>query len=795
MTSEATISGNGKLHVRQSGGAMLRMLDAFGSLWCGIILATLLFVYCSIGSAIPSVRQLPFVEKTEFEWFCWWPFSLLMVLFCASLVLSTIRRIPFRLANLGVWTIHAGIIVLVIGSYYYFGTKVEGDAPVFRRSVTIDLPSLNGKPDRVVAVKGAHKDVIAGPDMWKFDIIETNPSWPILSDADKGKTTFAVNVRVTPPGGEPFIRQLLDGYPQYTEDVIPGKGRAVKSTGKKLLDENLKLALDYEPTNYFHVQDTWALFVRRVGAKEWIERTVDGLPRYNDRVASRDQVFTDPSDPLVIRPIDLAVPADDASQDPLAGDSVHVTGYLRYAHMDRQWLDGGDRLNPVLHLTASAEGMSPREYELAAFDPAQNSAGDGVVQFVWLNDASRVAGLPTDANANMQISVPATNVDITVPITEQSINGDMIPIKDTEFAYRVLGLNDNLNLPGVGHMVSIAVVEIRTPEGVIRRWVADDPDRTRDLRDGDDPHSSSASPPDPRIKMAYHPASAPILFAAYPGGLYFRFNSPAGQRMDRDIHPGESVEVTAGLSIRIDSLLERAVAQAKPRIVPPAEQQSKAGETFSMIRLEIDGGRGVPQTKWVAYSPYAFADEDYAASGRFSYLPSRFSTSKGDVEVLFSRHREKLPAPIALDNFTLDAHLGGYTGSALTIRNYLSQLTFFDGGKWTPPVEISVNQPTAFGGLHYFQSSWDPPDERGGGSGMSFTGLGIGNRNGVGVQLAGCCMAVVGMIFAFYIKPLIRRKGQGPNDRHEATAVESRDRTGQRTQPQFAAAGTAFKAN
>src|SRR5262249_12705427 len=135
-----------------------------------------------------------------------------------------------------------------------------------------------------------------------------NPSWPLLSDADKGKTAFAVNVRVTPPIGEPFIRQLLDGYPQYTEDVIPGKGRAVKSTGKKLVDENLKLSLDYEPQEYFHIQDTWALFVRRAGEKEWIERPVEGLPRFNNRVASRDQVFSDPTDPLTIRAIDLSIP-------------------------------------------------------------------------------------------------------------------------------------------------------------------------------------------------------------------------------------------------------------------------------------------------------------------------------------------------------------------------------------------------------------------------------------------------------------------------------------------------------
>ena len=44
------------------------------------------------------------------------------------------------------------------------------------------------------------------------------------------------------------------------------------------------------------------------------------------------------------------------------------------------------------------------------------------------------------------------------------------------------------------------------------------------------------------------------------------------------------------------------------------------------------------------------------------------------------------------------------------------------------------------------------------GGGMNFTGLGIGNRHGVYVQLLGCCVSVAGMIFAFYVKPVLKRR-------------------------------------
>ena len=114
-------------HARTSRGGLLSgLLDLFSSVWLGVFLAALLFVYCSIGSAIPAVRQHPLLEMTEFQWFHWWPFNVIVVLFCLNLIIATLRRIPLGVLNAGVWTIHSGIIILAVGSFYYFGKKVEG---------------------------------------------------------------------------------------------------------------------------------------------------------------------------------------------------------------------------------------------------------------------------------------------------------------------------------------------------------------------------------------------------------------------------------------------------------------------------------------------------------------------------------------------------------------------------------------------------------------------------------------------------------------------------------------------
>jgi len=72
-----------------------------------------------------------------------------------------------------------------------------------------------------------------------------------------------------------------------------------------------------------------------------------------------------------------------------------------------------------------------------------------------------------------------------------------------------------------------------------------------------------------------------------------------------------------------------------------------------------------------------------------------------------------------------------------------------------------VNNPSEFGRLWYFQSFWDAPRATQGrppSAGMAFTGLGIGNREGVWTALIGSTLAVIGMIYTFYVKPIIKRR-------------------------------------
>ncbi len=769
-------------------GPVSLLLGLFSSVWTGISLALLLFVYCSIGSAAPQIRQLPLIEMTEFQWFHWWPFIMLVTLFCLTMVTVTIRRIPLRTLNAGVWMIHTGMITMTLGSFYYFTTKVEGDAAVFRRHLKIELPNID-YPVRLLALPGNHTDARVDNEVWHFQIQSTNHAWPILSDEHEGETAYAVNVSVTPPSGEPFIRQLLAGYPQYTEDIIPGKGRAIKNIGRKLVDENLSIRFEYEPQTHFHVMDTWAMFVRRVGDIEWIERPIHGLPRYNDHISSRDQVVIDAHDNVPLRALDLLIPSPPGG-DALSKATVRVTGYLRYAHMSRQWKEGGDRLFPILSLSLLSNNAPAQTHELIAFDRTRSQTRDGIAQFVWLENSQQLKDLPTHSSPMLHITIPDTDIDLEVPITQAVLAGadaPHTPIEGTPYAYRIRNIHDNLSLDQSRGLVSVAMVDIKTPDGEFTRMVADQPGMSRDMQgDGGDPHGADprqAQTTDPKIVMSYHPAGAPIILAAHPGGLQLIFNQNDKRVIDKPVQLNQVQEIVQGIGVRVNSFIVNATSEMKPQIIPHSARQRNVKENYSMIKLELNTGTGI-ESRWLSFNQYALANEDYAYGGRFAYYPERFRLPDGEiVEVLFSRERRALPNAIALDSFELDTHVGGYSGAVSTIRNYESGLRFYQNNAWTDESRlISVNQPTDFGGYWYFQSSWDKPPSNNPSAGMNYTGLGIGNRNGVYIQLFGCCLMAIGMIFAFYVKPVLKRRraarsrakiGQ-PRNEQQQVAVESR---------------------
>jgi len=743
--------------------AVRAVLGLFSSVWFGIVIMTLIFVYASLGSAYPPLRQHWWLEMTEFEFFHWWPFDLLIGLLVANLVVTTVRRIRFNRINAGVWMIHTGIVTLALGSVYYFGTKLEGDTPIFRRQAVIRVPG-QVEPVRMLIRPGNHAMAGAGDNAYHFEVVNIQPEYGLRSAGHEGEQAYSVQISVQTPTQQ-FIRQVLAGYPEFTEDVIPGKGRAVKETGKALLDETLDIQLEYAPQDEFFLMDSAALYVRPRGSSEWKQRPIEDLPHYHERIASRGEVWMPPGENIPIRPIDLTVPPGPDGDDPLAGYNVHVTGFLRYAFESERWLPGGDRLNPVCRLRLEADVGQPRDYELVAFDPQAGQAEDGHLVFRWVESEEEAkAAAAATSESVLSIRVPDKSVTLAVPIAAPEADEKERPhqpIEGTEYAYRVQNVFNHLAIPSgrlKDRTVSVAVVDIRKGEREFTRWVADIPEATRDITA--DTHEATEM--DTGITLTYqpgNPAVLTVLAGPDPLGVRFLHRLDDGTLADRVVKLGERVALAEGIRATVQELIPQARREVRPAIVPEHERDRDARQSFSMIQVEVSRSDWSTDL-WLPFNHYALPDGQYGVPGRIAYQPKTIRLPDGRrVELLFSRQRRPLPNPVVLERFTLDTFQGGLSGSNGNVRDYISQLRFSDGsGGWSQPVEMRSNRPATNGGFWFFQSTWDPPSQSS--AGMNYTGAGVGNRNGVYVQLAGCCLAVTGMIYAFYFKPVLIRRRQ-----------------------------------
>lgn len=802
----------------------------------GIVLLSLLFIYSSVGSAgivypihpnifstdawvHAQIRTWRPFEMTEFEWFHWWPFNLLIALICLNLTVTTIRRIRFNMVNLGVWTIHTGIIILAIGSVIYFWRKVEGDVPIVRRQVIAEVEGPSGTVRAaLLAMPGARTSMVNGTDRWEFEVTDIDPRWEIRSGDDEGELAYSVNVLVNGPNGR-YIRQLLAGYPEYTEDILFTSDvhqplqRSVRVRGTAISDESLRLSLVIDPAEYFYLKNdavkSWALYVRRPGERAWVERPIDGLPLYNDYVADRDDVITAPHDVFPpVKPLDIPVAAVHEN-DPFPDVTFRVDGFLRYAMTRTQLRPGSpnDPINPAVFLTIGLNGERQAEFRLLADDPQQRRANEGLLVF------RRVASVEQrDAMLQpptLEIEVPGSTVAISVPITRLSAADPETPfesIEGTPYRYRVRVIEDEVPLAAAN--ASLAIVEIEGPSGPFRRWVFDDPRLTRDVTDetADTAHGAGQII-DPGIVMRYRPGAGRAVLTVVNGpgenelGLVIASSARPARYVPLTV--GTPEPIGNGLVVVATDFIPRAVMATRPFVVPRRERVRDAAEFFSQIKLGVDGGalRFADDMPWITFHRYPFAGPEWALR-RFPYSPSLVSLPDGrEVEVLFSRQRRPLVAPIALEDFKLSAHVGGFTGETGSIRNYTSVVRFedvvSDGVRgWSDPMQVSVNEPITRDGWWFFQAQWDPPDEaRAAGqrasAGLNYTVLGVGNREGVYIQLWGCIIAVTGMIYAFYIKPIIKRRRQAAvlaSLEHGTARPAPRSRSG-RSSPDHPVAG------
>lgn len=744
----------------------LVFIDLFSTVWFGITTLVLLFLYSSIGSSgVPvsfiiwepqawvNLREMRGLEMTEFEWFHWWPFKWLVAILCLNMIIVTVRKIQFNILTVGVWTIHTGVIVMVLGCLVYFSKKIEGDVLVSRRVVVIQ--TVDGESASMV-VTPANSVTIGDTS---YTITDINPSWTLMSGEDKGEKVYTVTLQVQGPD-ESFMRQLIAGYPEYTEDIMqsgdPGQpmARAKNVVGRALFDEDLVMVLKYDAKDTFYVTQSGALYVREVSRDgtpltKWIERPIHNLPRYNDYIADYDEVWT--SGATELRPLSLSV--DPISTGDPIEQQVFVDSYLRYAYLSTEVMGGGSDLFPTAWVTLRKGEEAVQSVEMFAFDPSSSTADSSLMTFRWVENNAEFEAIQQSLSPLIVATINDEKHEISL------VGGDEFnQIGDSEYSCKISSVQNNLNIGGT--VVSLAIVELQRGDQTWERWVFDNPAMNRDVIEGakhEEDQTATATFVDTNIAFTYQVGAAPITIV---GGLddnsYVMLTTIRGDVPEsKQLSIGEPVLLTPEVTITLDRVESNAYQDTRPRIIPPLQRDPSASNMYSMIRVVIPSENRTAST-WLPYHHYPIESTKEQVR-RFQYKPTMVQLPDGKVvEMLFSRASAKLPVPVALERFEVDSHLGGFTGSTSSILNWRSVVKFLDGAE--TEMAVSVNDPKSYGEFWFFQSQWDPPDSAS--QGLNYTVLGVGNRHGVFQMLFGCCVAVTGMIWAFYVKPMIKRKRQ-----------------------------------
>ncbi len=389
----------------------------------------LILIYASVGSALPQIRGA--VELTEMEVFRHWIFTLLISLFTVCLVTATLVRIPFKLVNLGVLTVHTGLLLLVGGSLYYFGTKVEGN--VLLRTPSIDLISVQGKNTRVIAQFPA----------------KVGESWTNFMPAFGGQVAFSVSEVVTAKDGVPARASVRfstgSGEPKT---ILAERGQLTQTSDDGRLA--IRLTSD-DPATEFYDDEVPALYIAQAGG---VPRTlpVAGLPifreRYTDEgyglkdTASRDFPSKRVASTADVGGFNLPTGWLEHWRMPIELDSsglpfdVAVTGYVPYINkFESDVSDGGSELNPAAKLNWSM-GKINHDQSLLALSPAQAMGSFGwPIEFKWIeSDGERQKLFEPMAGPN-ELEITVKDAGVTRRVAIQA--GQTIEVEGTPYEIKV----------------------------------------------------------------------------------------------------------------------------------------------------------------------------------------------------------------------------------------------------------------------------------------------------------------------------------------------------------------------
>ena len=675
-----------------------------------------------------TLRRLPGMEMSEADFYAWWPLRVVLTLFILNMVVATLRRIEFIFKNVGVLCVHTGIILISLGSAYYGGLKVEGDTFLGAGNPGADARPGDGPPQSV------------------------------FYDAQR--------VAVFADQGRGWEQRPIRRLPRYNDYGLDAAGKSLSLAANAPADPTQTssgpLRIELSPSDTGSIDDDFSFAV--VGYASYAE----GIRRWT-QTASGD------GSPLMRVYLHSTLP----TREGVVSDApVFEFALSPHSPIDR-WT-ATDVF--ALEVTAGpAVGMSPTRW------------------------ADLSEPLPPGSRHGLVIDIASTGERKVVAVE----SGNTFAFGG--FSFTVDRIEEAPSLPIItpgyrGATSSLAVVKVTTPTGeVFDRYVYHRfPELDQDLLAVTNPAGMPVRrTADPTVRLGFIDASRLGVYIDAPAGAPARgiVRQAAGAvRIFDDIQPTEPVsdptlaphagwlrDIVPKISLRIGETTRDAAKLLGPRSIPENERTDKDAigtHRRAMIAVEVRSTKkDWKAVRWMAFSRYLDPQtgpdietvvtpdgrELRLAFGRFQHAFPGFAIQYVDFEMIAYDFRGSprdyqstvrvMPAGREFDPYVHIAKLNeplrapvSWNDEAAWVSNAANRLL-----SGLDPRQFKLSQ-SGWDAQGWQQTQQLSDEGKAPGPTVRFTILHVGNNPGIHIVALGAIFMVLGIPWAFYVKPWLLQR-------------------------------------
>ncbi len=700
-----------------------------------------------------TLRRLPGLEMSELEFYGWWPLKVILLLFVVNMVTATVRRIEFSFPNIGVLTVHTGIVTIALGSVYYQKLKVEGDMLLLA-----GVPDERGNP-------------VEGPVEGGF------------------YDNTEVVIWVSQGGTRRPEQRLLDGLPRYNDYNLNALGLVGFEEAARELDEGK--TLDLQPRSLLRPGS-----VIEPGIDPDLDVRVVGYANYAE---------------LRKRAVPAPAPADAAKAQPAR--QVVVLSALPPGFVP----GSGPLPAPVEPRTVLSADLFPAQASkrVLARESIAIEATRGLSDARWNELKTPLPPLGGHGGLHgLIVDVPGLGGGGGAPGLRKVYavdEGTRLSVGTTGYTLEVVSLAARPPFPLVtpgyeGASSSLAIVRVTPPslaDGTLppayERWVYSRfPEISQDMLGeagaNGMPRRRAA---DPGIRITYVDASiVQVYFDERVGtgtaedpmvrALVRLPGRPAAEI--EGMRTGERVQIDEMVFVGLGARVANTVEVEFP-LPTPEDQRDKQGigthaKAAIAVQLRSRNEQSWSRTVWVPFSKYVGVDQSLERSVT---LPDGRR-----VGFMFGRRRQTLPKmALKLTSFDMipyehsdiprdyrsDVAVVSWSGGAMKEERRYTSLNEpllvrvpFERNEKAPGIANAIGWVMARiapDSYKFSQAGWDSEgwtQTKAAAAGgrfdrpsARFTILGVGNNPGITIIAAGAVMMSLGIPWAFYLKPAIMR--------------------------------------